>query len=880
MRIRLLIILLVLSLCWPRPIHSRTVRVAIIPLTFHSEEDLSNLNKPLMSMMVRGLRQQGFKPVPAVDLVSDVQQAPQKEMNDTLARSIGADLGTEFVIYGSLNKIGEQISLDVRMVDVENRRATVPIFITRIGLENLAGAVSDLAREIGIRILKKRKIHNILVTGNQRIETEAIKLVIKSRSGDVFELAKLREDLTAVYKMGYFKDVRIEADETPQGQDVSFVVTEKPTIEKVSIQGTDAISEEDIDAAISTKRYSILQRSTLKSDVERIRSLYKDKGYYGAEVTTKINELEGNKVAVKFDIEEGDKLYIRKITFSGNHSFSDSDLEDVIQTAEKDFLFWLTESGILKREKLETDVDRLAAYYLNQGFVDARVGSPVISHDQKGIYLDFPIVEGQRFKMGSVEVTGEGIEPARALISGLSLGREEYFNREVLAKDLERVSNFYTGQGYAFAEVIPKINKDASRQVVDVAYEVHKGDLVKFQRIDITGNTKTRDKVIRRELHVVEGSLYSKPRLERSVRNLRRLDYFEQVGMDTSKGSAPDKMNLDVIIKEKPTRFVSLGAGFSSADNLFAVAQIAERNLGGRGQKLNFQGQVGSVSNRFSLTFTEPWLFDIPLAATIEAYNWSRDYDEYDKESIGAKIAFSYPVWNYTRAFISYAYDDAEVSGVAEDASTLIKDQEGAIVTSIVSGTLRRDSRDHAFLTTRGSDNSLTIDYAGGVLGGDAAYTKTVLNSSWYFPLFWDFVGFLHGKAGTIDGSSDGIIPIYERFYLGGINSLRAFDSGDVSPRDPKTGDRIGGDKMLLFNAELLFPLAKEQGVRGVVFFDAGNTWLSFREISLSDLKMDVGGGLRWYSPMGPLRLEYGYNLDPEPGEPKSNWQFSMGVFF
>ncbi len=862
---RLLFVLLVLSLTWPQPLYSRTIRLAIIPLSFYSEEDLTHLRKPLMDMLVRSLKQQGFQPVPAVEAFEGEPLWVAQEMTDAQARKIGAELGSTFVVYGSLSKIGEQISFDVRLVDVDQRRPTVPIYVTQVGLENLAGAVSDLSREVGIRILRRRKIRQILVRGNQRVETEAIKLRVKTKGGDLFDQAKLREDLTEIYKMGYFKEVRIEAEDTPQGQDVVFVVEEKPTINKVSIRGSRSITEDDIRAAMTTRQYGILQRSVLKGDVEKIRALYRDKGYYNAEVTYEIKPVEGDRVDVSFRIKENNKLYVRKITFTGNQHFSDDDLKDIVMTSEKSGFAWLTESGILKRDKLEVDSDMIAAFYLNHGFMDVRVGSPEITYDEEGIYINFPINEGGRFRVGKVEVTGKDVEPDVRLLNRVKLSKKKYFHREVLARDLERLTDYFTSQGYAFAEVEPNIARDR----------------VDFGRIEISGNAKTRDKVIRRQLKVFEGERYSKAKLERSVGNLRRLDYFEDIEMDTRKGESADRMNVDIKLKEKATRFISAGAGFSTADNFFLQGQVAERNLFGRGQDLSFQAQVGSRSNSYTLKFTEPWLFDIPLSATIESYNWSREYDEFTKDSTGGKLSLSYPVWDYTRLYLAYTYDDAEVKDVTDGAATEIKDQEGKLVTSSASSTLRRDSRDHTFLTTRGSDNSLMVDYAGGALGGNAGYgyIKTVLNSSWYFPLFWKCVGFLHGKTGYI-GETDGEVPIYERFYLGGINSIRSFSSGDVSPRDPETGDRIGGNKMVLFNAEFLFPLVEQQGIRGVLFFDAGNAYDDGDNIDLGDLKYAVGYGIRWFSPMGPLRLEWGYNPDPDRGESKSKWQFSMGVFF
>ena len=860
---------------WSQPLNAQVQRIAVFPFAILSEEDLSALREPLMTMLTNSLKQQGFQPVSAVE---ELQGRPPT--GDAQVRQVGGELGGSYALYGSLTKIGEQISLDARVVDVANIRATYPIYVTKTGLENLASAVADLVREVGIRILQKKKIYQIVITGNRRIEDEAIKLVIKSKSGDLYEPARLREDLTGIYRMGYFTDVRVEGEESPQGEVVTFVVTEKPTVERVDISGADVISEKDVRTALGTKPFSILQESTLTQDDEKIRGLYRDKGYYNAEVSHSLEPLKENTVAVRFSIVEHDKLYIKTITFSGNQAFSDSELKDVIKTAEKGFFYWFTESGILKKEQLEVDVDRLMAFYHTRGYMEAKVGSPKITNDERGIYLDFPVSEGLRYRVGKVELTGDDPSPDAKLVTSLRLSKEEYFNREALVKDLESVTSYYTDRGYAFAEVVPKIDKNPEQPVVNVAYEVHRGELVDFGRISISGNTKTRDKVIRRELEIVEGSRYDKASLQRSSENLKRLDYFESVDMDTSKGETPKDMNVNVKVKEKSTSFASIGAGYSSADQAFILGQIAERNLGGRGQRLGFQGQVGGKSSRFSVGFTDPWLFDTPLSMSVELYNWTQQYPDYNRDSWGGRLGFSYPVWAYTRLYLSYGYDHAKVTDVADDASSIIKDQEGIIRTSQVSTTLRRDTRDHPFLTTKGSDNALTTDYAGGILGGDAAYWRVVANSSWYFPLVWKLVGFLHGKAGYVDELPDGILPIYERFFLGGINSLRGYSSGKVGPRDPATGDYIGGDKMALFNAELLFPLLEEQGIRGVLFYDAGNAFNNGVPIRITDFQTDVGAGIRWYSPLGPLRLEWGYALNPKSYQDNYKVQFSMGIFF
>jgi outer membrane protein insertion porin family len=874
-RVCLVITVMIAWLSWSQPLNAQVQRIVVFPFAILSEEDLSALQEPLTTMLTNSLKQQGFQPVSAVE---ELQGRPPT--GDAQVRQVGGELGGSYALYGSLTKIGEQISLDARVVDVANIRATYPIYVAKTGLENLASAVADLVREVGIRILQKKKIYQIVITGNRRIEDEAIKLVVKSKSGDLYEPARLREDLTSIYRMGYFTDVRVEGEETPEGEVVTFVVTEKPTVERVDISGTDVISDKDIRTALGTKPFSILQESTLTQDDEKIRGLYRDKGYYNAEVSHSLEPLKENTVAVKFSIVEHEKLYIKTITFSGNQAFSDSELKDAIKTSEKGFFFWFTESGILKKEQLEVDVDRLMAFYHTRGYMEAKVGSPKITNDERGIYLDFPVSEGLRYRVGKVELTGDDPSPDEKMVTSLRLSKEEYFNREALVKDLETVTSHYTDRGYAFAEVAPKIDKNPEQPVVNVAYEVHRGELVDFGRISISGNTKTRDKVIRRELEIVEGSRYDKASLQRSSDNLKRLDYFESVDMDTSKGETPKDMNVNVKVKEKSTSFASIGAGYSSADQAFILGQIAERNLGGRGQRLGFQGQVGGKSSRFSVGFTDPWLFDTPLSMSVELYNWTQQYPDYTKDSWGGRLGFSYPVWAYTRIYLSYLYDHANVTDVADDASTFIRDQEGIIRTSQLSTTLRRDTRDHPFLTTKGSDNSLTTDYAGGFLGGDAAYWRVVANSSWYFPLVWRLVGFLHGKVGYVDELPGGILPIYERFFLGGINSLRGYSSGKVGPRDPETGDYIGGDKMALFNAELLFPLLEEQGIRGVLFYDAGNAFDNGVPIKITDFQTDVGAGLRWYSPLGPLRLEWGYALNPKSYQNQYKVQFSMGIFF
>jgi outer membrane protein insertion porin family len=338
-------------------------------------------------------------------------------------------------------------------------------------------------------------------------------------------------------------------------------------------------------------------------------------------------------------------------------------------------------------------------------------------------------------------------------------------------------------------------------------------------------------------------------------------------------------MILKLDVTEKPTGSFSFGGGYSSVDHLFAMAAISQRNLFGKGQILSLKGQVGSRTTNYTLSFTEPWLFDIPLSAGVDLYNTSNDYDTYDKDSTGGTLRASYPVLEDTRAYFSYNYDVADIENLTADASSAIREFEGENEAHTVGSTLRRDTRDRIFNPTEGSDNGLTVEHAGTPFGGDIGFTKYTADSGWYIPLFWDTVGLIHGRTGFIGGDSTGKLPTWERFYLGGMNSIRGYDWREVSPVDPVTGDKIGGNKMIQFNLEFLFPLIKKSGLRGVIFYDTGNVYDNGEKLKLGDLRESIGYGFRWYSPIGPIRLEYGYILDSErKGE--GGWEFSMGMAF
>lgn len=871
--------LLVISIwcCFPSSVSSfETVRVVVLPFEILARENLSYLRDELPGIIQKHLEQEG-----AVIVEPDERKDASREKtfkSTEEIRAIGLKNGAEYVVWGSLTWIGRKFSLDAKMIESLEKKPPQVFFEEGENIENLLGIVKKLAGDIGIKLFKQEKVAGMKVVGNQRIESDAVEKVVKTKPGDIYSPKNLSEDLKRIYSMGYFEDVRIEMESKPDGKTVIFRVTEKPTIRVIRFKGNRTFEDKELLESMDIKTGSILNISKINSNIKRMEELYKDKNFHNVTVVYNVRQLEKNQADLEFEIEEGEKVRIKSITFIGNSAYNDKKLKGIMKSSEKGFFSWLTSAGDLNREDLNQDVGKLSAFYQNSGYIQARVGEPEVEFKDDWIDITIKIDEGPRFAVGRVDVAGDLVLPRDELLKNLKIGKEEFFNREIVRNDVLLLTDLYSDKGYAYADITPGIDRDFDERLVHITYSIQKGNQVTYEKILIAGNTKTRDKVIRRELRVYEQELYSGKELKRSIRNLHRLDYFEDIKVDTSKGSSDDTMALKIEVTEKPTGVFTFGAGYSSVENVFGMASISQRNLFGRGQTLQLRGQVGSRTTQFVLSFLEPWLFDIPLSAKTDLYNWIREYDDYDRDSKGGTLQLGYPVYDFTRVYLSYTYDIADITDIEEDAAKSIKELEGTNVTSSVSTMLTYDSRDRLFNTTEGQNHSVTVEYAG--LGGDIGFTKYTGKVGWYIPLFLGTVGFLHGEAGYVAENGNGILPDYERFYLGGINSLRGFDFQDICVRDEE-GDEIGGDKYIQFNLEYMFPLVKQAGVSGVIFYDTGNVYGVNQSIDLGNLRKSAGVGIRWYSPVGPIRIEYGYILDRKEDDTRSGRvEFSMGTGF
>ncbi|MGO9021398.1 MAG: outer membrane protein assembly factor BamA [Syntrophobacteraceae bacterium] len=812
------------------------------------------------------------------------------------ARSIGGRLGAAYAVFGSFNQIGNTISIDATLVDVSGGKKPVVLLAEEKGAENLALAVGKIVQQMSVHVLSKTLIADVKVKGNDRIEAEAIKREVKSKKGELLKPEQVSDDIRAIYKMGFFEKVDAEVADSPAGKILTFVVQENQIVQEVKVSGQKKIKEKDILAAIVTKPYSILQRNVVSDDVQKILKLYQQKGYYNAEVTSKIDfPKDPHKAIVTFNIQEKNKVYIKSIAFVGNKNIAARKLRGVMQTKVKSILSLVTERGVLQKDILETDIDRVTAYYHDEGYMDSKVSSPNIDLKEDGFHISITVEEGDRYKVTEVKLTGDLIpDYEKKIMKKFDLKVKGYFSREKLRHDMDMIKMVYMNEGYARVEVDPRIRRDPEAHTSEIGFNVEQKDKVRIGQIFVTGNTKTRDNVIRREMLLFEGDVFNGKKLQDSLTRLKKLDYFETVDIIPVDTPQKDVMDLNVKVKEKQTGSISIGGGYSSEDGLFVTGQVQQKNLFGTGEYISLKAYLGQLASRYMVSYTKPWVFGTPLTAGIDIYDWVRAYEDFTKESIGFKLRAGYPVGQFSNLTMYYGLERARIDqldAVASEDPLFEQSLTGFQIKSGLGVAFERNTTDHPFVPTKGTYIGIALEYDSKNLGGSYDLFKQEYHAGIYYPLFWSFIGHLRAEAGlesagivafnsngTPNANVSPTVPIFERYFLGGINSLRGWKFGEVGPLD-SFGLVYGGDKYGVINAELLFPIMEKYGIRGVLFFDAGNAY-SENQSMFSSFREDVGPGIRWNSPFGPIRVEVGYKLDPNVNEKPFEFQFSAGAFF
>ena len=722
------------------------------------------------------------------------------------------------------------------------------------------------------------RIAKITILGNEKVTADVIRDQIKSKENEPLSIPQLRKDLKSIYETGFFTDVIVDLRDVEGGKEVIFIVVEKPSIQNILVSGNVKIKTPKIREKIDITPGTILNMEKIKQNADAIKELYSSKAYYRATVDPHVHYLDGNQVDIEFAIKEGKKGYVKKVRFRGNEHFWARKLRKAMRTKKKGWFWYITKRGVLDEDILNADIQSLQAFYFDHGYIQVKIDKPkiTISKDGKSIYIDITIHEGERFKIAEVGFEGDILTTRKDLFKLVSTKKGKVYRMSVLQKDIRKITDFYADMGYAYVDVSPLSSVDEEKRLVYLTYDIRKGEKAYFGQINISGNTKTRDKVVRRELKVGEGDLYNSTALKRGRQKLKTTGYFKEVDFTTSKGTSPEKINLDIKVEEAPTGAISFGAGYSTLEGVVGTGEISERNLFGLGYKTNLSTALGTESQRFRFGFTDPWLLGTPTLAGFNIYYDELEYwSEYDSTTAGADLTFGRYLTDYISASLMGKAERVDIFNVSPFASIYVKEQEGVRDTISVTLAFTRDTRDNYYNPTKGGRHSLTVENAGWVLGGDNTFFKAVGDTNWYFPLPLNTVLHLRGRAGFIEGYDGKEVPIYERFFIGGINTIRGFEYGYAGPKDI-FGQPIGAERMVIFNSEFIFPLSKELGLGGVIFYDAGSAW----NVKFDKWRHSVGLGIRWLSPAGPIRVDWGYNLNPEGNERRAVWDFSMGTQF
>lgn len=638
------------------------------------------------------------------------------------------------------------------------------------------------------------RVSKVDVIGNERLDKGVVLNAAKTKEGDVYDPAKVGEDIKSIYKTGFFSDVMVDVKDAAKGKVVTFVVVERPPISAMYIAGNKKIKTPDIRDKLKIKSGSVLNVEKVKESVEEIKKLYASKGYYAVKVRYEIDTEEGYKATVRFVIEEPERAYVRKITFTGNAHFKPSALKGVMRTREKGWFSWFTGSGILDEENIDEDRKQIEGFYHDHGYVRIKVGLPdiKISADGKTISIAIDVQEGALHKLGELEFKGDVIFDQSEIKKKLKSKVGATFRSSLFHDDIEALTDLYQDKGYAFVDIAPLSAIDDENKTVNVTFDIAKGSEVYFNRINIVGNTRTRDKVIRRELRFAEGDLYSSSKLKLTKRRLRNTTYFKAEDLKTIKTDEPDKVNMDVMVDEKPTGTLSLGVGYSTYEKAILTGSISQANIFGTGDKVGLTASLSSIARQYNLTFVDPYIFDKNISTSYNLFNITRIFPTYDWGGTGGGFSISRPVTEFTRISLGYRYQKITVNNIESDASSFIQSQFGTTSTSAPSISLVRSTIDDILNPSRGSISSALLEVAGGPFGGNNEFVKSVVSYGRYFHAPYDTTFFVRGTAGNLAAYGGTTVPIYERFFVGGIQTVRGFKFGEAGPLDPVTGDVIG----------------------------------------------------------------------------------------
>ncbi len=861
-------------------------KIMIFPFKMASKEVGETFSNEVASQLGAELASEGD-----VEIVPGTTFAPimrAKKVDPTRVARVAGRLDCYAALWGTVSKLEDGYSLEVWTVQTDQPQKPHRFSADGKDEQGLVARMKDLALEIGNVTLNRPKIHEIQVEGNKRVQKEAILNKLDLKPGSPFRKSAIGDEIREIYGMGYFDDVQIRADDVAQGEvDLHITLKERPSIKKIKFQGNKVFSRDELIDALTTKSFSVASVGKIRDDIAKMKKMYEKHGYYQPKIAYEIKELSPSEANLIFKIDEGQKAFLTDLVFEGRKSIPEKDLKKIITVKEKGWFWFLDQSGSFTREKLDENRMRLIAYYLDHGFINVQVGAPRVDIHDGSVKVAYPIREGDRYQVRKVKVEGDLVAPPEKLIAALKVKPKSWFKRSLVADDIKDLTKLYNNLGYAYADVAPVQRMNDRYKFLDLTYKINKGQRVSIEKIDIVGNDRTRDKIIRRSLAIGEGDLYNADRIEATKKRLEGMDFFEAVRLKTSPGSKPDLMNLTVEVMEKKTGSLSAGLGYSSQEGAMGNMELKERNLFGMAIVTNVKANLSGRRNTYEGSLTYPWIYDLPLSGTIRGYRSRSNEGNYIRDSDGFSVHLAYPFFGLWSMTTGLGHDSSKLSGMQRVFARSVVDyykhygtnaeKFTNLTENALSVNFNRDTRNNTVIPTAGSRISLGSRYSG--LGGDVTFASYFTEATYYHQLFWRAILKIRGTGTLLQEVGNNPIPFDRRLLLGGIQSIRGYHPSEIGPRD-RYGNLMGGDRSLCSNVECLFPLVTQLKLNGVVFFDAGNAWNSSDSPLLTNVKAGVGVGIRWVSPMGPLRIEYGWKVNPLPGEEPGAFAFAMGQLF
>lgn len=731
-------------------------------------------------------------------------------------------------------------------------------------------------------------VRQIVVQGTQRVEVETVKSYMAISEGDPYNAERVDRSLKTLFNTGLFADVAIRQE----GEALVVRVVENPIINRIAFEGNKRIKDEQLETETQLRPRVVYTRSKVQSDVKRILDLYRRQGRFAATVEPKLIQLEQNRIDLAYEINEGEPSFVKRINFVGNHMYSDSRLREVLSTKEERWYRFLSSDDTYDPDRVTYDRELLRRYYLKHGFADFRVVSGVaeLTPDRGGFFITMTVEEGDRYKFGTAAINanlrdldGKELEPL------LTTEQGEWYNADQVEDVVQNLTDALGSKGFAFVDVRPQVNRDRENKVINITYEISEGPRVYVERIDITGNVRTLDKVIRREFRLVEGDAFNTAKIRRSRQRIKDLGFFDKAEVtNVPSETAPDRTVIKVDVQEKSTGELSFGVGWSTVVGPLVEASIRERNLLGKGQDLKVSSSIGTRRNSAEISFTEPYFLDRKLSAGFDIFTVTRKLQSessYDHNTTGAALRTGYYVHDNLRQDLRYQIKQDKVKNVDDDASIYVKEQVGSSTTSSIMQTMTWDYRDSKLEPTEGFFVRFSNEVAG--LGGNQKWVRNNISGGQYFLLDEQVVLGLSGTAGIISSFGDEKVRITERYYLGG-DSLRGFANAGVSPRDKSSDDALGGLWQAAGSVQLKFPLGlpEELGFAGQVFTDFGSIgptedYANSTNIDqASSLRASVGVGVTWKSPMGPVALDFALPVMKESFDEDEFFHFNFGTRF